>query len=175
MRAGNGGSSGYSVIISVYMTQKRSLETTCPSFPSTRVNDCLSSTPELEKIELLTQKRNKQKVKQTFRLKTIGHCQKQLSTIRIQLQEEYNFPVFSTRFLGLKHRYVCRRHAISPGFSGQYQDLDVPSLTVHGSACNPMPSVVLAIFEHTLLLLVELYEQGTCLHVMESAPKYFYS
>ena len=35
--------------------------------------------------------------------------------------------ILSTRFLGLKHRDLRRRHVISPGFSGHYQDLGVAS------------------------------------------------
>ena len=34
-----------------------------------------------------------------------------------------------------------RRHAISPGCSGHYQDLGISSLTRHGSACNSILSV----------------------------------
>ena len=37
--------------------------------------------------------------------------------------------ILSTRFLGQKHQDLRWRHAISPGFSGHYQDLGIPSLT----------------------------------------------
>ena len=36
-----------------------------------------------------------------------------------------------------------RRHAISPGFSGHYQDLGISSLKRHDSACNIILSVVM--------------------------------
>ena len=53
-----------------------------------------------------------------------------------------NYPVISTRFLGQKYRDMRRRHAISPGFSGHYQDLGIASLKLHASACNLIISLV---------------------------------
>ena len=46
-----------------------------------------------------------------------------------------NYPVFSTRFLISKHRDMRRRHAISPRFSGRYQDQGISSLEMRDSAC----------------------------------------
>ena len=36
---------------------------------------------------------------------------------------------------------MCRRHAISPGFSGHFQYLDISSLKMHDLACNVILSV----------------------------------
>ena len=52
-----------------------------------------------------------------------------------------NYPVISTRFLGQKYRDMRRRHAISPGFSGHYQDLGIASRKKHDSACKLVLSV----------------------------------
>ena len=43
--------------------------------------------------------------------------------------------------MGYKHRDMRRRHAISPGFAGHYQDLGISSLKGHDSACNLILSV----------------------------------
>ena len=41
-----------------------------------------------------------------------------------------------------KNTGIRRRHAISPGFSGHYQDLGKSSLKRHDSACNLILSAV---------------------------------
>ena len=48
------------------------------------------------------------------RLRLSRVCANTPSTPRIRLRRP-NHPVFSTRFLGQKHRDIRRRHAISPG------------------------------------------------------------
>ena len=40
-----------------------------------------------------------------------------------------------------------RRHAVSPGFSGHYQDLGIPNLKGHDSACNLIVSVALRVWQ----------------------------
>ena len=67
-----------------------------------------------------------------------GHStasQPPLSTLSINLWQ--HFPVFSAiaGFWDKKHHRMRRCHAISPGFSGHYQDLELSSsLKLHNSS-----------------------------------------
>ena len=45
-------------------------------------------------------------------------------------------PILVLGFWDSEIRYMCGRHAISPGLSGHYLNVDISSRTVHGFACN---------------------------------------